>query len=53
MNSRFALFIQLFEYMRERKRWIFGPLLILIVLFGVLTAMAGGSLMAPLLYTIF
>jgi len=44
---------ELWSFMRERKKWWLGPILVVLVLFGTLVALTQGSAVAPFIYTIF
>ena len=44
---------ELFEFMRHRKRLWLLPLVTILLLFGGLLALAEGSALAPLIYSIF
>ncbi|MBE2281127.1 MAG: hypothetical protein IAE91_12100 [Ignavibacteriaceae bacterium] len=43
----------LINFIRERKRYIFIPLLIVLLLLGILIVLGGGTAIAPFIYTIF
>lgn len=43
----------LWEYMRERKKFWLAPILLLLVLLGALVVLAEGSALAPFIYTLF
>jgi hypothetical protein len=49
--SEFAL--ELFAFMKERKKFWMLPILIAMLLFGVLIVLTQGSAVAPFIYTIF
>ena len=44
---------ELWAFMRERKKWWLGPVIIVMVLVGTLLIFAQGSALAPFIYTIF
>jgi hypothetical protein len=44
---------ELWEFMRERKKFWLFPLMLLLVLFGGLVVLTKGSAIAPFIYTIF
>jgi Family of unknown function (DUF5989) len=44
---------ELWAFMRERKKWWLGPIVVVLVLFGTLVALTQGSAVAPFIYTIF
>ena len=44
---------ELWAFLRERKKWWLGPIILVLVLFGGLLVLAQGSAVAPFIYTIF
>lgn len=40
-------------YMRERKKWILLPVILILLLMGVLIVLSSGSALAPWIYSIF
>jgi hypothetical protein len=53
MKSRFAIFEELWTFMRVRKKWWLGPIMIFLVLLGVLIVFTEGSALAPFIYALF
>jgi len=51
--SKFAIFSDLFAFLRIRKKWWLLPLIVLIVLLGIILVFAQGSPLAPFIYTVF
>ena len=47
------LFKDLWDFMRERKKFWLLPIIILLVLLGGLLVFAQGSTIAPFIYTLF
>lgn len=47
------LFKDLWDFMRERKKFWLLPIIILLVLLGGLLVFAQGSAIAPFIYTLF
>ena len=45
--------IELFTFLRERKKFWLLPIILIMVLFGGLLLFTQGSVFAPLIYTIF
>ena len=43
----------LWDFMRERKKFWLAPIIIVMVLLGVLIVVAQGSAVAPFIYTLF
>jgi hypothetical protein len=51
--NRLAIIKELWEFLRERKRWWLAPILIFLVLLGGLLLFAKGSALAPFIYSLF
>lgn len=43
----------LFNFLRERKKWWLTPIILLLIFIGVLVVIGGGSAVAPFIYTLF
>jgi hypothetical protein len=43
----------LWAYMRERKKFWLGPIILMLLLLGALIVLTQGSAIAPFIYTIF
>ena len=43
----------LWDFMRERKKFWLAPIIIVMVLLGVLIVLSQGSAVAPFIYTLF
>jgi Family of unknown function (DUF5989) len=48
-----ALFRELWEFMRVRKKWWLGPILVTLVLLSALIVLTQGSAVAPFIYALF
>lgn len=48
-----SFLIELFEFLKARKKFWLLPIIITMVLFGGLLVLAQGSAVAPFIYTIF
>lgn len=48
-----SFLIELWAFMRARKKYWLLPILILMLLLGVLVVMVEGSAVAPFIYTLF
>ena len=46
-------FKDLWDFMRERKKFWLAPIIIILVLFGGLILLAEGTAVAPFIYTMF
>ncbi len=51
--SKFAIFIEFWEFLKERKKWWLIPIVVVLVLLGALIFFSQGSSMAPFVYTLF
>jgi len=49
----FELLVELWGFLRERKKFWLLPIIIVLVLFGGLLIFAQGSAVAPFIYTLF
>lgn len=43
----------LFQFLKERKKFWLVPMIIVLLLFGVIIVIGGSSAIAPFIYTIF
>ena len=48
-----SIFRELWEFMRERKKFWLLPIMLIMVLLGGLLVLAQGSAVAPFIYTLF
>ena len=53
MRSRIGIFGELWMFMRVRKKWWLGPIIMFLVLLGVLIVFTEGSALAPFIYALF
>jgi hypothetical protein len=44
---------EIWDFLRVRKKWWLGPIVLVLVLFGALVVLTQGSAIAPFIYTIF
>lgn len=51
--SKIAIFSELWQFLKIRKKWWLLPILIMIVLLGLILVFAQGSALAPFIYTVF
>jgi hypothetical protein len=49
----FDLLKDLWDFMRERKKFWLAPIILVMLLLGVLIVVAQGSAVAPFIYTLF
>jgi hypothetical protein len=45
--------VDLWDFMRERKKFWLAPIILVMLLLGVLIVVAQGSAVAPFIYTLF
>jgi len=48
-----SLVLELWLYLRERKKWWLTPVLLVLFLMGFLIIFTEGSVIAPFIYTLF
>ena len=48
-----SIIVELWAFMRERKKFWLAPVLVMMALFGGLLVLAKGSVVAPFVYTLF
>lgn len=53
MKSRISIFGELWAFMRVRKKWWLGPIMIFLLLLSVLIVFTEGSALAPFIYALF
>ncbi|WP_225867086.1 DUF5989 family protein [Prochlorococcus marinus] len=53
MKAFFDLVIDIWDFMKVRKKYWLAPLIITIVLMGALIVFTQGSVVAPFIYSIF
>ncbi len=51
--GKMSLVGELWVFMRVRKKWWLGPIILVMLLVGALLVFAQGSALAPFIYTIF
>ena len=51
--SKSRVFTELWQFMRENKKYWLAPIVLVLLLVGVLLVVAKGSALAPFIYTIF
>ena len=51
--SKVQVVSELWEFMKENKKYWLAPIIITLVLFGVLLVLAKSSALAPFIYSIF
>ena len=52
-SATLSLLRELWGFLRARKKWWLGPIVLVLALFGALLVFTQGSALAPLVYTLF
>lgn len=52
-RSKFAIVGELWQFMRVRKKWWLGPIMVMLLLLSLLLVLTKGSALAPFIYTLF
>lgn len=52
-SSKLSVVVELWDFMRVRKKWWLGPIVLVLALFGALLVLTQGTAIAPFIYTIF
>lgn len=50
---KLAILKEIFEFLREKKKYWLIPIIIILVIIGVLIMVTQGSAIAPFIYTLF
>ncbi len=53
LGQRFSIFHELWLFMRVRKKFWLGPIMLMLILLGMLIVFTQGSALAPFIYTLF
>lgn len=51
--DKLSIFVELWAFMRVRKKWWLAPILIMLILLSTLIVLTQGSALAPFIYTLF
>ncbi len=51
--SKFSVIKELWQFLKERKKWWLMPIVIFLILLGGLIILTQGSALAPFIYAIF
>ena len=51
--SKISILFELWEFLKERKKWWLAPIIIFLVIFGTLIILTEGTAIAPFIYTLF
>jgi hypothetical protein len=52
-SGRFSIFLELWSFMKIRKKWWLGPIVVVMLLLSVLIVLTQGSAVAPFIYALF
>jgi hypothetical protein len=52
-NQAMEFLRDLWNFLKERKKWWLAPLIIVLILLGLLIVLGGSSALAPFIYTLF
>jgi len=53
LKDKFSIFGELWAFMKVRKKWWLGPILLILLLLSLLIIFTEGSALAPFIYAIF
>lgn len=53
MSGKFEILTEFYSFMKERKKWWLGPIVIMLLLLGLLMVLTQGSAVAPFVYALF
>lgn len=53
MTGKVEILAEFFQFLKERKKWWLGPIVIVLVLLGLLIVLTQGSAVAPFVYALF
>lgn len=53
LRERFGILAEFWDFLRVRKKWWLGPIVVILLLLSILIVMTQGSAIAPFIYTIF
>lgn len=51
--NKLAILKEIWEFLRERKKWWLSPLMIMLLLLAALLVFSQGSALAPFIYSLF
>ena len=51
--SKISIFLELWSFLKNRKKWWLAPIIFTLLILGTLIVLAEGSALAPLIYTLF
>ncbi len=51
--SKLSIMAEFWQFLKVRKKWWLGPIILVMILLGVLILLTEGSAIAPFIYTLF
>ena len=51
--KKLKILLELWDFLKVRKKWWLAPILFFLILFGLLIVLTEGSAVAPFIYTLF
>ncbi len=51
--SKFTILKEFWSFLKIRKKWWLGPIVLVLLLLGLIAIFAEGSALAPFIYTLF
>ena len=52
-REKFGIIAELWAFMRVRKKWWLGPIVLMLGMLGLLVVLTQGTAIAPFIYTLF
>jgi uncharacterized protein DUF5989 len=52
-DSKFSILSEFWGFMKTRKKWWLGPIILVMLLMSLLIILSEGSAVAPFIYTLF
>jgi hypothetical protein len=52
-DSKFGIISEFWDFLKTRKKWWLGPIVLIMLLMGLLIVLTEGSAVAPFIYTLF
>ena len=53
MAGKLEIVAEFWQFMKERKKWWLGPIVIMLILLGLLIVLTESSAVAPFVYALF
>ena len=53
MKGKLSILVELWSFLRVRKKWWLAPILIVLLAVGLILLVTEGSALAPFIYTLF